>query len=420
MVATVAENGYEATRVSDLVELSGVSRRAFYEHFTDKQDCFLATLDEILSATAKVTAGRLQGSGGPKQRAQRGALGELVELVVAQPAAARLCLVEVYAAGPPAVARIDSAMAAFQGLLQKSFAELHEGREMPTEMTQGMVDGIRKIVHTRLHRGTEAELVELVPDLLELLLSYQPPPQLLRRTSRRRARSSGRPPDASRGTGNPHEADFKPWRGDEDPAERITRATMTVVARKGFPATTIADIAEVAGISLSTFYEHFDSKAQAFDDALYGGRTRLLGVAMPAYRRARNWPEAIRSVTQASLAFLSQEPEFTRLVCVDVFAAGAEALERRDQALEAMQRPLDSGLEHAPKLPPIAQEAILSSIYAMLCNWVRDEGIGNLPEMGPLSTYMALCPFIGPEEACRVARNEKDSRPDKRKRPASP
>src|SRR5690348_16748478 len=38
LVATVAEKGYEATTVADLVELSGVSRSAFYKHFGDKQE----------------------------------------------------------------------------------------------------------------------------------------------------------------------------------------------------------------------------------------------------------------------------------------------------------------------------------------------------------------------------------------------
>jgi AcrR family transcriptional regulator len=42
LVAVVAEKGYEATRVADLLELSGVSRSAFYEHFGDKEDCLLA------------------------------------------------------------------------------------------------------------------------------------------------------------------------------------------------------------------------------------------------------------------------------------------------------------------------------------------------------------------------------------------
>ena len=44
MVATVAKKGYEATTVADLVELSGVSRSAFYQHFEGRQACFLATV----------------------------------------------------------------------------------------------------------------------------------------------------------------------------------------------------------------------------------------------------------------------------------------------------------------------------------------------------------------------------------------
>src|ERR1700710_3048415 len=48
MVATVAEKGYEATTVADLVELSGVSRSAFYKHFEDKQACFLAAIEAMV------------------------------------------------------------------------------------------------------------------------------------------------------------------------------------------------------------------------------------------------------------------------------------------------------------------------------------------------------------------------------------
>src|SRR5215218_1534364 len=51
MVGTVAEKGYEATTVADLVELSGVSRSAFYRHFDDKQACFLAAVKAMVEPT---------------------------------------------------------------------------------------------------------------------------------------------------------------------------------------------------------------------------------------------------------------------------------------------------------------------------------------------------------------------------------
>src|SRR6201989_47181 len=53
MVATVAEKGYEATTVADLVQLSGVSRSAFYRHFEDKQACFLAAIEALVDPTLK-------------------------------------------------------------------------------------------------------------------------------------------------------------------------------------------------------------------------------------------------------------------------------------------------------------------------------------------------------------------------------
>src|SRR3954462_13087342 len=57
MVATVAEKGYEGTTVADLVELSGVSRSAFYRHFDDKQACFLAAIEAIVEPGPERIAG---------------------------------------------------------------------------------------------------------------------------------------------------------------------------------------------------------------------------------------------------------------------------------------------------------------------------------------------------------------------------
>ena len=56
MVASATERGYEATSIADLITVSGVSRTSFYEHFSDKQDCFVATLRALLDKTAGLTA----------------------------------------------------------------------------------------------------------------------------------------------------------------------------------------------------------------------------------------------------------------------------------------------------------------------------------------------------------------------------
>ena len=397
MVAVGSVKGYADTTIADLLEVSAVSRSSFYRHFDGKCECFLATIEEILSAALAVTASRLRSDGSWEERAER-SLQSFLELVVAQPAAAKLCLVESYAAGPEAVARIDEAMAGFQALAERTLEERPEYRGIPEEMTWAMVSGVRKLIHTHLHRGTEQELPALGPALVELGLSYRPPPRPLRRTGRRRAETTGGSPSG----GDPaRHASTAPG---GDPGERIIRATMTTVAAKGFAATKVADIAETARVSLSTFYDHFDDKATAFDAALYSGRARMLGYGVPIYRRARHWPEGVRAMIDAYLTYLASEPEFTKLICVDVYAAGPQALERRDRAIESAQRFIDDGVdEYAPGMPPIAREAIVSALYAMLCSRVQGEEVDTLPEMAPLATYMALTPFLGPTAASEVA-----------------
>ena len=66
MLATVAAKGYEATRVADLSELCGVSRSAFYQHFEDKEACFLAMIEELVEPVTRAAQRGVgaRGSGG--------------------------------------------------------------------------------------------------------------------------------------------------------------------------------------------------------------------------------------------------------------------------------------------------------------------------------------------------------------------
>ena len=99
MVATVAEKGYEATTVADLVELSGVSRSAFYRHFADKEECFL-TAAEALGPSRRSKSWSTPSRPRPARSGPSEALEAFLKLIAAQPAASKMCFVEIYAAGP--------------------------------------------------------------------------------------------------------------------------------------------------------------------------------------------------------------------------------------------------------------------------------------------------------------------------------
>ena len=49
MVEAVSDHGYPGTTLRELVRIAGVSKSTFYEHFESKQECFVATLDEVVA-----------------------------------------------------------------------------------------------------------------------------------------------------------------------------------------------------------------------------------------------------------------------------------------------------------------------------------------------------------------------------------
>jgi AcrR family transcriptional regulator len=375
MVAVCAERGYEATTVADLLSLSGVSRADFYRHFADKQACFMATVEEILERAMRIVALRYDGQGS--------ALRAFTELIVEQPAAARLCFVETYAAGTEALAAMDQAVAAVERLFERAFAAQGQP-EIPVEMVKAIVGGLRKVIYTRLRGGQEAELSELAGQMWEWGFSYEAPAAAL---VRRRT-------EVGRGAGI-----YQP----RDPGERLIAASIEAVAAKGYAGTTIEEIVGRAGVSLSTFYEHFDGKEEVVLAALDAGRARLFALSYPAYRRAKEWPGAAGASFEAMFAFLAAEPSLARMAMVEIYASGSKALDRRDDTIEALQRFLEPGYQISPQTPPIAAEAIGGAIYALAYEQIRREGPESLPRVAPMATYLALAPFLGAEQACAAA-----------------
>jgi len=386
-VAAVAEKGYDETSVADLIELSGVSRASFYRLFGDKRDCFEATVAEILgAAVAALRAACAEFQGEAKARV---GVEELVEMVVAQPAAARVCLVESYAAGDGARTAVEAAADALEELVAETFAA-EEAEEMPAGIVSGVVGGFYKVLHTRLHRDAEWELRDLAPALLEWMTGYRPPPEPLR-APRRRTRAASEPPFSGR-----------------DRGERILRALATEVAASGYAGAKVADVAARAEVSLSTFYLHFEGKHDALLAALDSSGAQMLAATMPGARRAPSWPQAVRVALESMCGFLAAEPEFAVLRTVEVYAAGPRAIELRDRLGDEFLAALVAlPFDDLPQPEPLVLEAIAGAVYGLLYRQVRASGTESIPALAPLLTYIALAPFLGPDRACEVANGDR-------------
>ncbi len=386
-VAIAAQKGYEAMTVADILELSGVSRSAFYVHFANKAECLTAAAAELIEPARAALAPR-NGDGEPRDPRQ--VFEGFFEILAAQPAAARVCFVELHAAGPEGEALGDRAFET----LAASVAELganHDRRAISPDLARGLVVGLRKLIHTRLARSEDAELARLVPELWRWLNSVAPLPGTLVRP--RRARSGSGPR-------------FQGY----TPAERIARAVAAIVAEKGYGAMSTDDIAAAAAISLSTFYEHFADKRDAVLAALEMSGAQIMALAVPAARRAGSWQEGVRALYETICAYFVAEPEIAELATVGVYGAGPQALARRDRVIDSLAAMLAPGFEENPQAPQVSAEAIAAIVYGLMREQVRSEGAESLGAVVPLATYITLVSFVGPERAFAVANGERGGR----------
>jgi AcrR family transcriptional regulator len=389
MVAVTAEKGYPATSVADLVELSGVSSRSFYQHFADKEDCFLAAMDEILTLTQRLSEAALRAEQGGPERVHA-AIEALTAMAAAQPAAAKLCTVVAFCAGEAPRRRIAEAVRDLSGLLQRGLDEVPERDGMPRELTEAIFGGVALVLYRRLARDEAEELAELGPRLREWMLAIHPPPRPLRGKRRRPGPGDGRPGPA------PLAAHV--------PAERVLRGFAEVVAEKGYAAAKIADVAAAAHISQNTFYKYFRDKADALDAALDSSGAQMVAATLPAVRREPQWPGVVRVALEALCGFMAAEPVFARMREVEVYSIGPEAVAKRDRARgEIVQMLASVAGTGGQDFDPIAVEATLGAFQSLLYARIQEGRLRDLDQVPPIVTYLALAPVLGAEAACEVA-----------------
>ena len=175
VVDVTSAASYAQMTVEGIIVTAGVSRRTFYEHFKNKDDAFLAAYDEITALLVERVFGAVQAADGFSERAVAG-LGTFLDFLASEPAFARMCVVEVLAAGPEAIGRRNNVMRAFADLIDAQAKELLPDRHSPALTAETVVGGIYEVVYSRVLSGEIKTLPELLPDLTySALLPYLGP-----------------------------------------------------------------------------------------------------------------------------------------------------------------------------------------------------------------------------------------------------
>ncbi|HEX2160511.1 MAG TPA: TetR/AcrR family transcriptional regulator [Thermoleophilaceae bacterium] len=198
MLAAVAQvastRGYGAMSVQDVVREAGVSRRTFYEQFKNKDDAFLAAYDEASGRLMTAIRAAIDAEEAFEDKVSAG-FRAFLELLAASPAFAKMCIVEVLAAGPEAIARRARTMEEFTGFFEAGAQETLVRENPPSPLiAETIVGGVYETVYRRIARGETDQLPRLLPDLVEsALLPYVGEHKA---TAQRRRLLENRPPAA--------------------------------------------------------------------------------------------------------------------------------------------------------------------------------------------------------------------------------
>jgi len=412
MVELIAERGYQAVRILDLTKLAHVSRPTFYSLYKDKEELLLGAYEDIAGRTAKTVIDAFDTDGSVEARLQV-AMRAFAKLATAEPDSMSLFLLGAFGAGAKALERRNRTLDAFERTIQSS--RDGSSRAIPADLTVKVIlGGIREVAAARLLENRISELPDLTGELTAWATSYPPsmPRELQGAPVPRRPEPGEGPPPASE-RARRAEGRLPSGRHDlpravvvKSQRERIVDATAAIVAEKGLAGLTIPEIASRANVSHETFYEMYPTKKDAFLGAQKVGMHQAFTIAVSAYEAHKpDWPRAVAEGLCALIVYLHSEPAHAHLSIVDTFAASPETLEIRGEILRGFAVYLSPG-ERPPTdidVPAIAAEAVVGGVWQILHHYIESKCLDELLEAGPQMVYLLLTPFVGPEEARKVA-----------------
>lgn len=237
MFDVVAQRGAVSVTVAHVVERSGVSRRTFYESFSDREDCMQAAFERALSlASERVISAYESGKGWREQI--RSALVAFLAFCDEQPNVARMLVCESQASGGKVAQRRTDILAELARILEQG-RKTGKAEDVSTLVAEGIVGGVLSVIQTRLTNTDREPLISLTNELMSMILLPYLGPAAARRELKRATPASS------------FETVEQPMLGDpfKETGMRLTyrtvRVLMATAEHPGASNRVIADTAEI-------------------------------------------------------------------------------------------------------------------------------------------------------------------------------
>ncbi|HEY4462800.1 MAG TPA: helix-turn-helix domain-containing protein [Streptosporangiaceae bacterium] len=177
VVAAVAGAGYAAVTVADIVRRAKVSRAAFYTHFAGKEECFLAATQQggLLMVSQVVEATRAAGPTATDEEILRAACRAFLAFVTGEPEFARVFYIDMPAAGPRAVQRLEAAQHRYADLNQtwheRARARNPDWPAVPYEAYLALAGATAELVRVKVRGGATDSIPALEDTMVALHLA---------------------------------------------------------------------------------------------------------------------------------------------------------------------------------------------------------------------------------------------------------
>jgi AcrR family transcriptional regulator len=393
MIESIAQRGYQATTVAHVIGLAGVSRRAFYELFSNKEACFLATYDIVVARARKRVVDAWVGERGWANRLHA-ACKALLDEVADSPRGPRLVLVDSLGVGPKARERMQLASFTFERLIASAFQLAPDGVGFSRLTSRGVVGGVRHVVFTRMLDGRERELYTLTDEVLDWIESYRTP-------AAARLGLLGLAPNTRV---PPTPAAFL---ARDDKRARVLGSVVHLTLDEGYSRLTDPQIAQFAGMSTEAFHKQFPNKEACFLAVLDEFVAEALDSVRGSFESAASWPEGVYRAMAAFIDYLVAHQALLRIAFIDVFEVGPGMIGRMTRSIEGFTKLLSESGPTPRRGPEVAQEAVTGAMWAIISSYVANDRLARLPCLVDHLAFIVLAPYTGPKaavEAIQAAR----------------
>jgi AcrR family transcriptional regulator len=191
-VQVVSELGYAKLSVARVTGRAHVSRRTFYDFFADREDCFLAALEEAIGRVSALVRDAYEREEGDWTARVRAGLVALLAFLDEEPAVSSLLVIDALRAGPRALRRRAEVLRRAGAALDAVGSRSGAAGELSELTGEGVVGAVFSVIHTRLLAERPGSLLELVNPLMGMIvLPYRGAAAARREVARRAPRAEG-------------------------------------------------------------------------------------------------------------------------------------------------------------------------------------------------------------------------------------